>query len=223
VLAGYQKKSQVLSDKEKLIVAYHETGHALVAAKQKESAPVHKITIIPRTSGALGYTMQVEEDEHFLTSKEEIENKIATYTAGRVAEDVVFGAITTGAANDIERATQLARAMITRLGMTDEFGMVSFEQEVNPYLGGQTVSTGSAETSSRVDQMTIDLVKKQYDRAETIIRDNLPKLHELAKFLYEKETISGEEFMSILNSPPALLTQETEAQEGEEQSAPAQV
>ena len=223
VLAGYQKKSQVLSDKEKLIVAYHETGHALVAAKQKESAPVHKITIIPRTSGALGYTMQVEEDEHFLTSKEEIENKIATYTAGRVAEDVVFGAITTGAANDIERATQLARAMITRLGMTDEFGMVSFEQEVNPYLGGQTVSTGSAETSSRVDQMTIDLVKKQYDRAETIIRDNLPKLHELAKFLYEKETISGEEFMSILNSPPALLTQETESQEGDEQSAPAQV
>ena len=211
VLAGYQKKNRVLSDKEKLIVAYHETGHALVAAKQKESAPVHKITIIPRTSGALGYTMQVEEDERFLMSKEEIENKIATYTAGRVAEEVVFGTVTTGAANDIERATQLARAMITRLGMTEEFGMVAFEQEVNPYLGGQMVSTGSAETSSRVDQMTIDLVKKQYMRAEKIIRDGLPKLHELAKFLYEKETITGEEFMAILNAPPAAITEGAEA------------
>ena len=204
VLAGYEKKNRVLSDKEKLIVAYHEVGHAMVAAKQKESAPVHKITIIPRTSGALGYTMQVEEDEKFLMSKEEIENKIATLTAGRVTEEIVFGSITTGAANDIEQATKLARAMISRLGMSDEFGMVSFEQDVNPYLGGTLVSTGSAETGARIDRMTIELVKKQYNKAGDIIRDNLTKLHELAKHLYEHETLTGEEFMDILNAPPAL-------------------
>ncbi len=204
VLAGYEKKNRVLSDKEKLIVAYHEVGHAMVAAKQKESAPVHKITIIPRTSGALGYTMQVEEDEKFLMSKEEIENKIATLTAGRVTEEIVFGSITTGAANDIEQATKLARAMISRLGMSDEFGMVSFEQDVNPYLGGSLVSTGSAETGARIDRMTIELVKKQYNKAGDIIRDNLTKLHELAKHLYEHETLTGEEFMDILNAPPAL-------------------
>ncbi len=175
-----------------------------MAAKQKESAPVHKITIIPRTSGALGYTMQVEEDEKFLMSKEEIENKIATLTAGRVAEEIVFGSITTGAANDIEQATKLARAMITRLGMSEEFGMVSFEQDVNPYLGGTMVSTGSAETGARIDRMTVELVKKQYNRAGDIIRDNMTKLHELAKHLYEHETLTGEEFMDILNAPPAL-------------------
>ena len=204
VLAGYEKKNRVLSDKEKLIVAYHEIGHALVAAKQKESAPVHKITIIPRTSGALGYTMQVEEDEKFLMSKEEIENTIATLTAGRVTEEIVFGSITTGAANDIEQATKLARAMITRLGMSEEFGMVSFEQDVNPYLGGSLVSTGSAETGARIDRMTIDVVKKQYNKAGDIIRENQTKLHELAKHLYEHETLTGEEFMDILNAPPAL-------------------
>ena len=204
VLAGYQKKNRVLSDKEKLIVAYHEIGHALVAAKQKESAPVHKITIIPRTGGALGYTMQVEEDEHFLMSKEEIENKIATLTAGRVTEEIVFGSITTGAANDIEQATKLARAMITRLGMSDEFGMVAFEQETNPYLGSSLMSTCSGETNARIDRMTVDAVKKQYEKARTILNDNMTKLHELAKHLYENETLTGEEFMDILNAPPAL-------------------
>lgn len=204
VLAGYQKKNRVLSDKEKLIVAYHEVGHALVAAKQKESAPVHKITIIPRTGGALGYTMQVEEDEHFLMSKEEIENKIATFTAGRVAEEVVFGSVTTGAANDIEQATKLARAMITRLGMSDEFGMVAFEQETSQYLGGSMMSTCSGETNARIDRMTVDVVKAQYEKARNIINGNLTKLHELAKHLYENETLTGEEFMDILNAPPAL-------------------
>lgn len=204
VLAGYQKKNRVLSDKEKLIVAYHEIGHALVAARQKESAPVHKITIIPRTGGALGYTMQVEEDEHFLMSKEEIENKIATLTAGRVTEEIVFNSITTGAANDIEQATKLARAMITRLGMSDEFGMVAFEQETNPYLGSSLMSTCSGETNARIDRMTVDLVKAQYERARGIINDNMTKLHELAKHLYENETLTGEEFMDILNAPPAL-------------------
>ncbi len=204
VLAGYQKKNRVLSDKEKLIVAYHEIGHALVAARQKESAPVHKITIIPRTGGALGYTMQVEEDEHFLMSKEEIENKIATLTAGRVTEEIVFGSVTTGAANDIEQATKLARAMITRLGMSDEFGMVAFEQETNPYLGSSLMSTCSGETNARIDRMTVDLVKKQYERARGILNDNMTKLHELAKHLYENETLTGEEFMDILNAPPAL-------------------
>lgn len=204
VLAGYQKKNRVLSDKEKLIVAYHEIGHALVAAKQKESAPVHKITIIPRTGGALGYTMQVAEDERFLMSKEEIENKIATFTAGRAAEEIVFGSITTGAANDIEQATKLARAMITQLGMSDEFGMVSFQQETNQYLGGTTISTGSAETNARIDRMTVEVVKKQYEKARNILNDNMTKLHELAKHLYENETLTGEEFMDILNAPPAL-------------------
>lgn len=211
VLAGYQKKNKVLSDKEKLVVAYHEIGHALVAAKQKESAPVHKITIIPRTSGALGYTMQVEEDERFLMTKEEIENKIATLTAGRVAEEIVFGSITTGASNDIEQATKLARAMITRLGMVEEFGMVAFEQETNPYLGGSLMSTCSGETNARIDQMTIDIVKGQYTKAKQILTDNQPKLHELAKYLYDKETITGEAFMEILEAVPALTAPAGEA------------
>lgn len=203
VLAGYQKKNKVLSDKEKLIVAYHEIGHALVAAMQKNSAPVHKITIIPRTSGALGFTMQLEEDEHMLMSKEDLLNRIAVYTGGRAAEDVIFNSITTGASNDIEMATKLARAMISRFGMSEEFGMVAFEEQTNQYLGGSMVQTGSNETAACIDKMVVELVKKQYELARKTLSDNMLKLHELAKFLYERETISGEEFMNILNAPQA--------------------
>ena len=200
VIAGYQKKNKVMTDKEKLIVAYHEVGHALVAAKQKESAPVHKITIIPRTSGALGYTMQVEEEgNHYLYSKEELENEIATLTGGRCAEELIFHTCTTGASNDIERATKSARAMITRYGMADSIGMVAMEQLHNQYLGGDSTLTVSPETQTKIDEMVVALVKKQHDKAYKILEDNITKLHEITKFLYEKETISGEEFMEILN------------------------
>ena len=199
VIAGYQKKNKVLSDKEKLIVSYHEIGHALVAALQTHSAPVTKITIIPRTSGALGYTMQVEEGEHNLMTREELENKIATLTGGRVAEDLIFHSITTGASNDIEQATKLARAMITRYGMSDEFGMVALETLTNQYLGGDTSLACSQETAKEIDKKVIELVKKQYEKAQKLLADNMGKLHELAKYLYEKETITGEEFMKVLN------------------------
>ena len=199
VIAGYQKKNAILTDHEKRIVSYHEIGHALVAAKQTQSAPVQKITIVPRTSGALGYTMQVEDGNHYLWTKEEMENKIATLTGGRVAEEVVFGSITTGASNDIEQATNLARSMITRYGMSDEFGMVALETETNQYLGGDTQLSCSAETQREVDKKVVDLVKKQYAKATQIITENREKLDELAQFLYEKETITGEEFMQILN------------------------
>lgn len=199
VIAGYQKKNRVLSNKEKLVVAYHEIGHALVAAKQTESAPVHKITIIPRTSGALGYTMQVEEEEKFLMTKEELENKIATYTGGRAAEELIFNQITTGASNDIEQATKLARAMITRYGMSDEFGMVAMEQVTNQYLGGDTSLSCSAETQTQIDKRLREVVREQYDKAKGILIENKEKLHELSKHLYENETITGEEFMKILS------------------------
>ncbi|HIV25716.1 MAG TPA: ATP-dependent zinc metalloprotease FtsH [Candidatus Scatomonas pullistercoris] len=206
VIAGYQKKNKILTDKEKLIVAYHETGHALVAAMQTHSAPVTKITIIPRTSGALGYTMQVDEDEHNLMSREELDNRIATFTGGRVAEDLVFHSITTGAANDIEQATKLARAMISRFGMSDDFGMVAFETVTNQYLGGDVALMCSDSTSARIDAMVVALVKRGYEKAVGIISKNMPKLHELAKYLYEKETITGEEFMEILSRKPEELT-----------------
>ena len=199
IIAGYQKKNRVMSDKEKMVVAYHEIGHALVAAKQSESAPVHKITIIPRTNGALGYTMQVEENEHFLLTKEELENKIATFTGGRAAEALIFKQITTGASNDIEQATRLARAMITRYGMSDEFGMVAMEQLTNQYLGGDTTLACSSETSNRIDEVVRALIQAQYDKAFNILKENLPQLHALAKYLYEHETITGEEFMDILH------------------------
>ena len=200
VIAGYQKKNKVMTEKEKLIVAYHEVGHALVAAMQKDSAPVHKITIIPRTSGALGYTMQVEEEgNHYLYSKEELENEIATLTGGRCAEELIFHTCTTGASNDIERATKSARAMITRYGMADSIGMVAMEQLHNQYLGGDATLTVSPETQTKIDEMVVELVKKQHDKAYKILEDNITKLHEITKFLYEKETISGEEFMEILN------------------------
>ena len=198
VIAGYQKKNRVLSEKEKLIVSYHEIGHALVAAKQTESAPGHKITIIPRTSGALGYTMQVDEDEHYLMSKEELENKIATLTGGRAAEELIFHSITTGASNDIEQATKLARGMITRFGMSDEFDMVAMETVSNQYLGGDTSLACSFETQTEIDKKVVELVKRQHEKAARILQDNIMKLHELAKFLYENETITGEQFMEIL-------------------------
>ena len=198
VIAGYQKKSRVLSEKEKLIVSYHEVGHALVAALQTNSAPVHKITIIPRTSGALGYTMQVEEGERFLMSKEEMANKIATLTGGRAAEEIIFHSITTGASNDIEQATKLARAMITRYGMSDTFDMVAMETVANQYLGGDSSLSCSPETQTQIDTLTVDLVKAQHQKAIQLLQDNLPKLHEIAKYLYEHETITGEEFMTIL-------------------------
>ena len=201
VIAGYQKKNKVLSDKERLIVSYHEIGHALVAALQTHSAPVTKITIIPRTSGALGYTMQVDEQERNLLSKEELENKIATFTGGRVAEDLVFHSITTGASNDIEQATKLARGMITRYGMSEKFGMVALEAVTNQYMGGDTSLACAGETAADIDEMVVELVKREYAKAEKLLSDNMPKLHELAKFLYEKETITGEEFMQILNAP----------------------
>ncbi|MBO5057076.1 MAG: ATP-dependent zinc metalloprotease FtsH [Lachnospiraceae bacterium] len=200
VIAGYQKKNKVLSDKEKLIVAYHEIGHALVAALQNHSAPVTKITIIPRTSGALGYTMQVDEGEHNLMSKEEIENKIATLTGGRVAEELIFDSITTGASNDIEQATKLARAMITRYGMSEDFGMVALETVTNQYLGGDTSLACSQDTAKEIDRKVIETVKTQYEKAKQLLTENKAKLHELAKYLYDEETITGEEFMKILNA-----------------------
>ncbi|MGN0243182.1 MAG: ATP-dependent zinc metalloprotease FtsH [Lachnospiraceae bacterium] len=198
VIAGYQKKNAILTDKEKLIVSYHEIGHALVAAKQTHSAPVQKITIVPRTSGALGYTMQVEEGNHYLMTKEEIENKIATFTGGRAAEEIVFGSVTTGASNDIEQATKLARAMITRYGMSDDFDMVAMETVSNQYLGGDTSLACSAQVQAKIDEQVIALVKSQHEKAIQILTDNRSKLDELANFLYERETITGEEFMEIL-------------------------
>ncbi len=212
VIAGYQKKNKVLSDKEKLIVAYHEVGHALVAALQTHSAPVTKITIIPRTSGALGYTMQVDEGEHNLMTKEEIENKIATLTGGRVAEELIFNSITTGASNDIEQATRLARSMITRFGMSEDFGMVALETVTNQYLGGDTSLACSNETASLIDQKVVSLVKKQYEKAKDLLVENKAKLHELAKHLYDQETITGEEFMEILQrkTMPEAIEEKTE-------------
>ena len=199
VIAGYQKKNAIMTDEEKKIVAYHEIGHALVAAKQTNSAPVQKITIVPRTSGALGYTMQVEEGNHYLMSKAEMENKIATLTGGRAAEEVVFHSVTTGASNDIEQATKLARAMITRYGMSDDFDMVALETVTNQYLGGDASLACSAETQTKIDQRVVELVKKQHEKAVNILTENRAKLDELARHLYEKETITGEEFMHILN------------------------
>ena len=199
VIAGYQKKNAILTDHEKLVVAYHEIGHALVAAKQTNSAPVQKITIIPRTSGALGYTMQVEEGNHYLMTKEELETKIATYTGGRAAEEVIFGSVTTGASNDIEQATKLARAMIARYGMSEDFGMVALETVSNQYLGGDASLACSAETQTAVDRQVIALVKEQHDKAVKILEENREKLVELSEYLYQKETITGEEFMDILN------------------------
>ena len=203
VIAGYQKKSRVLSDSEKRVVAYHEIGHALVAAKQSNSAPVQKITIIPRTSGALGYTLQVDDGDHFLMTKEEILNKIATLTGGRAAEEFIFNAVTTGASNDIEQATKLARAMVSRFGMTDEFGMVAFETMSNQYLGGDSSFACSPDTQARMDQKVMEIVSEQHKKALDIISQNAAKLNELASFLYERETITGEEFMEILNRPSA--------------------
>ena len=200
VIAGYQKKNAIMTDHEKKVVSYHEIGHALVAALQTHSAPVQKITIVPRTSGALGYTMQVEEGNHYLMTKEEMENKIATLTGGRAAEETVFGSITTGASNDIEQATKLARAMITRYGMSDDFGMVALEAVTNQYLGGDTSLACSADTQTKIDQQVVALVKQQHEKALKILTDNRGKLDELAKHLYEKETITGEEFMRILNA-----------------------
>ena len=204
VIAGYQKKNRVLSNKEKLIVSYHEIGHALVAAKQTESAPVHKITLIPRTSGALGYTMQVDEQEHYLMTKEELENKIATFTGGRAAEELIFHSITTGASNDIEQATKIARAMISRYGMSDDFDMVAMETVSNQYLGGDSSLACSFETQTLLDKKVVDLVRTQHEKALKILQDNIGKLHELAKYLYEHETITGEEFMKILEGPSEI-------------------
>ena len=200
VIAGYQKKNAILTDLEKKIVAYHEVGHALVAARQSASAPVQKITIVPRTSGALGYTMQVEEGNHYLVEKEELENKIATLTGGRAAEELVFGTSSTGASNDIEQATKLARAMITRYGMSEDFDMVALETVNNQYLGGDASLACSAETQAEIDRQVVSLIKKQHSKALSILRDNREKLDEIADFLYEKETITGDEFMQILNS-----------------------
>ena len=211
VIAGYQKKNRVLSNKEKLIVSYHEIGHALVAAKQTESAPVHKITIIPRTSGALGYTMQVDDNEHYLMSQEELENKIATFTGGRAAEELIFHSVTTGASNDIEQATKIARAMISRYGMSDDFDMVAMESVSNQYLGGDSSLACSFETQTLLDKKVVELVKRQHEKAFQILQDNISKLHELAKYLYEHETITGDEFMKILEASeetPAAATEE---------------
>ena len=205
VIAGYQKKNAIMTDEEKKIVSYHEIGHALVAAMQTHSAPVQKITIVPRTSGALGYTMQVEEGNHYLMSKAEMENKIATLTGGRAAEEVVFHSVTTGASNDIEQATKLARAMITRYGMSEEFDMVALETVNNQYLGGDTSLACSAATQQEIDKMIVSLVKRQHEKAIQILKDNRKALDALAKYLYEKETITGEEFMHVLK-------QETEAE-----------
>ena len=212
VIAGYQKKNSIMSDKERLIVSYHEVGHALVAAMQKGTAPVQKITIVPRTSGALGYTMQVEEEgNHYLMSKTELENEIATLTGGRAAEEVEFGSVTTGASNDIERATKLARAMITRYGMSDDFDMVALETVNNQYLGGDASLACSAQTQARIDQKVVELVRKQHEKAIKILKDNKPKLDEIAKYLYEKETITGEEFMNILNSKSDIAAMSAES------------
>ena len=200
VIAGYEKKNSILTDHEKKVVAYHEIGHALVAAMQQHSAPVQKITIVPRTSGALGYTLQVDEGDHYLMTKEELENKIATLTGGRAAEEVAFGSVTTGASNDIEQATRIARAMITRFGMSDDFDMVAMEAVQNQYLGGDTTLSCSAETQARIDEKVVELVRKQHEKAKKILADNRSKLDELANHLYEKETITGEEFMSILEA-----------------------
>ena len=212
VIAGYQKKNRVLSEKEKLIVSYHEIGHALVAAMQTDSAPVHKITIIPRTSGALGYTMQVEDGEHFLMSKEELENKIATFTGGRAAEELIFHSVTTGASNDIEQATKLARGMITRFGMSDEFDMVAMENVTNQYLGGDSSLSCSFETQTMIDKKVVELVRTQHEKAYKILKDNIGKLHELAKYLFENETITGEEFMKILSTPLPQIQENQEPQ-----------
>ena len=212
VIAGYQKKSRVLSNKEKLIVSYHEVGHALVAALQSQSAPVQKITIIPRTSGALGYTMQVEEGERFLMSRTELEHKIATLTGGRVAEDLVFHEITTGASNDIEQATKLARAMISQYGMCDAFGMITLETNGSQYLGGNTNLMCSPDTQRLIDQTAVKIIQEQYERAKAMLQQHMPKLHEIAKFLYDHETITGEEFMNILTQPTAELPK-TESEE----------
>ncbi len=200
VIAGYQKKNAILTDREKQIVAYHEIGHALVAAKQTNSAPVQKITIVPRTSGALGYTMQIDEGNHYLMSKEELENKIATYTGGRAAEEIVFGSVTTGASNDIEQATKIARTMITRYGMSKEFDMMAMEIQTNQYLGGDSSLTCSAETQAEIDKKVRELITRQHEKAASILMQNREKLDELSMYLYEKETITGEEFMKILNS-----------------------
>ena len=200
VIAGYQKKNAIMTDEEKKIVSYHEIGHALVAAMQTHSAPVQKITIVPRTSGALGYTMQIEEGNHYLMSKTEMENKIATLTGGRAAEEVVFHSVTTGASNDIEQATKLARAMITRYGMSDDFDMVALETVNNQYLGGDASLACSTETQTKIDQRVVELVKAQHEKAVNILTENRAKLDELAQYLYEKETITGEEFMNILNA-----------------------
>ena len=222
VIAGYQKKNAILTTKEKLIVSYHEIGHALVAAKQTNSAPVQKITIIPRTSGALGYTMQVEEGNHYLMNKEELENKIATLTGGRAAEEVAFGSVTTGASNDIEQATRLARAMITRYGMSDDFDMVAMETVTNQYLGGDTTLACSAETQALIDRKVVDLVRVQHEKAKKILLDNRRKMDELAQFLYERETITGEEFMEILERP-VQLPQQAEAVQETPEAETAQV
>ncbi|MBQ7058999.1 MAG: ATP-dependent zinc metalloprotease FtsH [Firmicutes bacterium] len=228
VIAGYQKKNAILTDKEKRIVAYHETGHALVAALQSNSAPVTKITIIPRTSGALGYTMQVDENEHNLMSKEEIENKIATLTGGRIAEDLIFHSITTGASNDIEQATKLARAMVTRFGMTEEFGMVALETISNQYLGGDASLACSPDTSTAIDQKVIEVVRTQYERAENLLRTHMKELNTLANYLYDHETITGEEFMDLLKrmeeeKAAAEAKEETPAvDETEEEAAKAE-
>lgn len=211
VIAGEQKKGAVISNHERMIVAYHEIGHALVAAKCKSTAPVHKITIIPRTKGALGYTMQVEEEQHNLVSKEEAYQRIMVYTAGRCAEELIFNSITSGASNDIEQATKLARAMITRLGMSDNFGMTALETVNNAYLGGDSSLACSSETASKIDEEVVNLIKKAHDEAYQILNDNKMKLHELAKFLYERETITGEEFMEILNKPAEIPAQSTRA------------
>lgn len=214
VIAGYQRKDSGVSTREKKIVAYHEVGHALVAACQSESAPVHKITIIPRTSGALGYTMQVDKDERYLMSQEEAFNKIATFTGGRAAEELIFGSITTGAANDIEQATKLARAMVTRYGMSSQFGMVALETVTNQYLGGDTSLACSPETARRIDEEVVKLVKSAYDRATELLKENQGKLHEIAAYLLEKETITGEEFMEILKSPIKLTDSQNPEAEG---------
>ncbi len=201
VIAGYQRKTAVISDREKKIIAYHEIGHALVAAKQKHSAPVHKITIVPRTSGALGYTMQIEESERVLMSRTEAFDKIATLTGGRTAEELVFGVATSGASNDIEQATKIARAMVTRLGMSEEFDMMALETVTNQYLGGDTALACSAETAAKIDSEVLALIKEAHSKARKILEENVDKLHELADFLLEKETITGEEFMEVLNRP----------------------
>ena len=212
VIAGYQKKNKILSDHEKMIVAYHEIGHALVAALQTHSAPVTKITIIPRTSGALGYTMQVEQNEHNLMTKEELENKIATFTGGRVAEALIFGSITTGASNDIEQATKLARAMVTRFGMSDEFGMVALETVGNQYLGGDASLACSPETATEIDRKVIHVVKTQYEKAETLLKAHMKELNSLSQYLYSRETITGEEFMGILEHMKEESKEESEEQ-----------